>query len=353
MPSHTAADFKIEEEIKNVLNTLTDHVSIIDREHTILWANATAAATFGENLVGRKCYEAYHGNTSPCAPYPCGVTKTLGDGKNNVAEIRATTIQGQEVWFQVHASVFSRDSDGKPFAAIETSRDINQLKQAKDDLQKQKNLLESIFRSAPIGIGLVENRIFRWTNKKLSEMTGYSSDELEHKSARILYQSDDDYEYVGKEKYAQISKYGTGTVETKWRRKDGAIIDVFLSSTPIEAGDPSKGVTFTALDITQLKKNEAEAQRARNEWERSFNAISDIVTIQDDDYRIIKVNDATCRFFDKKKEELLGMRCYELFRGESAPCVSCPIPKTNTDFLSHSSMIEHKNLKRTLTISMS
>ncbi|NJO90506.1 MAG: PAS domain-containing protein [Chloroflexia bacterium] len=70
----------------------------------------------------------------------------------------------------------------------------------------------------------------------------------------ILYPTKDEYEWVGKEKYRQIALKGTGTLETKWKRKDGEIIDVLMSSTPIDETDLLKGVTFTVLDITESKR---------------------------------------------------------------------------------------------------
>lgn len=116
--------------------------------------------------------------------------------------------------------------------------------------------LRSIIRAAPTGIGVVSNRIILQVNDKICEMTGYTSEELVGKNARILYPTQEDYDYVGQEKYRQIQAYGTGTVESRWCRKDGRIIDVQLSSTPMDPTDLSKGVTFTALDISDHKEAE-------------------------------------------------------------------------------------------------
>jgi PAS domain S-box-containing protein len=116
--------------------------------------------------------------------------------------------------------------------------------------------LSSIFRAAPIGIGVTVERVLTQVNQRLCDMLGYGSEELVGRSARMLYPSDKDFEYVGNEKYRQIRESGSGTVETRWQRKDGRIIDILLSSTALDSDDLTKGVTFTALDITERKKDE-------------------------------------------------------------------------------------------------
>ncbi len=129
-----------------------------------------------------------------------------------------------------------------------------------DALSESEASLKSIFRVAPIGIGVVHDRILTQVNDRICEMLGYTGEELVGNSARTLYPSDEDFEFVGREKYIQIGAKGTGSVETRWRRRDGSVIDVLLSSTPLDPSDMSRGVTFTALDITERKRAEAERQ---------------------------------------------------------------------------------------------
>jgi two-component system cell cycle sensor histidine kinase/response regulator CckA len=140
--------------------------------------------------------------------------------------------------------------------------DISERKKIEDALRNREQMLQSIFRSASVGIGLVRDRILGWTNQKLCEITGYSSEEMKDQSARILYPNDEEFDKVGREKYAEIEKNGTGVIETKWQRKDGKIIDILLSSTRIDPDDLSAGVTFTALDITDRKKAEEALRKS-------------------------------------------------------------------------------------------
>ena len=136
---------------------------------------------------------------------------------------------------------------------------IIQRRQAEQALRQSRATLNSIFSAAPVGIGLVSNRILKQVNDRICDIVGYDRQELLGQSARILYPSQEDFEFVGKEKYRQINEHGTGTVETRWLCKDGHVIDVLLSSTPLDPKDLSAGVTFTALDITERKQ--AERQR--------------------------------------------------------------------------------------------
>jgi PAS domain S-box-containing protein len=127
-----------------------------------------------------------------------------------------------------------------------------------DALRGSEAPLSSVLRAAPDGMGAGYERILGRVNDRMCEMLGYDAQELTGKSARLLYPTDEDFDYVGREKYIQIREKGTGSVETRWRRKDGTAIDVLLTSTPIDPSDLSRGVTFTALDITESKRAEQE-----------------------------------------------------------------------------------------------
>ena len=85
-------------------------------------------------------------------------------------------------------------------------------------------------------------------------MLGYYESEIIGENARIAYPTDKEYKRVGREIFRQIKEYTIGTIETKWKRQDGSIIDVLLSSSPMDHKDLSRGVTFVAIDITARKK---------------------------------------------------------------------------------------------------
>jgi PAS domain S-box-containing protein len=139
-----------------------------------------------------------------------------------------------------------------------------------DALRRSEATLRSIFRAVPIGTGLVVNRVFQWTNDTLQKMLGYSAEEFEGQSTRMLYESDAEFERMGREEYAEIAKKGAGTIETRFRRRDGKIIDILLSSTPLDPSDLSAGVVFTALDISERERASGEDITARRRIEEAL-----------------------------------------------------------------------------------
>ncbi|OEU67036.1 MAG: hypothetical protein BA863_15120 [Desulfovibrio sp. S3730MH75] len=347
---------------------------------------------------------------------------------------------------------------------------------ASAEVAEKETYLQSILKSAPVGIGLIVDRKFLWVNQRMEEMVGHTSAELEGKSARMLYQSEEEYERVGQEKYAQIHQSGTGSVDTRFVRKDGSIIDVFLSSTPLSANDLSVGVIFTALDVTEWiashkdleekevlyrelfnnmssgvavysavkngqdflfedlnlsglnisqvelqnvvgkkvsqvfpgvkslglfsvfqkvwktgipeslpsshykdgildqwlenyvyklpsgqivsiyddhtekKMNEEAIRKAKEEWEATFDAMSDMVTIHDRDMRIVRANKATHEFFGADYGQLNGKMCCEVFWGSSDTCPGCSLPKAIKDEKAHSEILSYNVRATTLLV---
>jgi len=211
------------------------------------------------------------------------------------------------------------NSKGQPIGFHGIARDISKQKQAEKALRKSEAKMRSIFRAAPIGIGLVADRMLLEVNERLCEMTQFTSDELIGKNARIVYPSDEDYEYVGSEKYRQIRMQGTGTVETHFKRKDGKIIDVLMSSTPLDLDDLSAGVTFTALDITTRKQAE-EALRENEKFLRTvIENIPDMIFVKDaKELRFLRFNRAGEDLLGFSRKELIGKNDYDIFPKEEA-----------------------------------
>jgi len=192
--------------------------------------------------------------------------------------------------------------EGEPHL-LAISRDIEDLKRAQTRLQESEATLGTLLQAAPIGIGQVSaDRTLGWTNQLLCSMLGYSSEELFGKSARMVYESEEEFLRVGREKHPDVIKHGTGSVETRFRRKDGTVFDVLLSSSSILTGDLSQGMVFTAMDITERKRVEQHLKRLVAAVESAQEAIM----VTDREGAIVYVNPMFEDITGYSQQEVLG-----------------------------------------------
>ncbi|MBI2646073.1 MAG: response regulator [Deltaproteobacteria bacterium] len=78
-----------------------------------------------------------------------------------------------------------------------------------------------------------------------------------------------------------------------------------------------------AIAIEKMKLLEIIEQGSR-QWESTFDAISDLVTVIDKDFNLLKANRATEKITHQKVESVIGKKCYEVLAGRKTPCQNCP-----------------------------
>lgn len=127
-----------------MLGSIADHMSVMDKDLNIVWANEKCKKIFGSNIIGKKCYEVFHRRKEPCRPYPCIALKAFQDGKVHKHDTQVVDKDGNTFYFHCTANVALRDKEGKPTAAMEICRDITERKQAE---QKQAQLLKEVQRA--------------------------------------------------------------------------------------------------------------------------------------------------------------------------------------------------------------
>jgi PAS domain S-box-containing protein len=256
-PAKTASPERFERQMRDLVNYNLDGILVVGLDGVTLFANPAACTLLNRPLASLLDVE---------------IGLPLSGADYTEIEIRHPDGSLATVEMRVH----SIEWEGQP-AWLADLRDITERRQAQEALRASEEKMRSIFRAAPTGIGVVCNRVLMDVNHRICEMTGYAKEELIGQSARMLYPTQEDFDFVGREKYRQIAGAGTGQVETRWRKKDGAVIDILLASTPIDNKDLSKGVTFTALDITERKLAEDALRKSEERHRQISTLMSDYV----------------------------------------------------------------------------
>jgi PAS domain S-box-containing protein len=106
---------------------------------------------------------------------------------------------------------------------------------------------------------------------------------------------------------------------------------------PIETADEigEVALAFNAMAETLERRESEKAQleeqlrlaqkmEAKEEWERTFDTVTDLVAIVDLEQRIVEINQAIVDRFRISKEEAIGKKCFEIFHGMESAMAACP-----------------------------
>ena len=306
-----------EERFRDLVESSQDAIAIFQNDQYV-YANPASAHLLGyespADIVGKTLDDLF-------APEDLAKIKSLNslrmEGRDAPATYEARMLRkdGSTTWVEVSASI--REFKGSPAVQV-AYYSIDARKKAEEALKTREAMLHGIFAAAPIGIGMVRNRILGWTNTALQEMLGYSADELNGQSARILYESDSEYQQAADVKHPLVERNGIGRVETRFITKDGKMLDILLSSAPIIPGRLDMGLVFTAMDITE-RKLAMQALADSEERERframEFEAILEAVPVA-----VFIGHDPKCEYMtgNETAYDLVGVR------PESNPSKSAP-----------------------------
>ncbi len=206
-----------------------------------------------------------------------------------------------------------------------------ELEQAKATLEQEiaeRAAAEEKFRNlaeqSPDMIFIIKEGKFAYVNQRCEEILGYRKQEF--------YAPDFDYlTTIAPEsrllKEANFRKHMNGQdvlpVEYALLTRTGTKVSA-ITTTKLIDYEGQRAILVTATDITWRKQAEEELRRAHDQWERTFEAVPDLVFILDDAHRIVRVNKAVANRLGCTPGDLIGRHCYEVIHGTEAPVGSCP-----------------------------
>jgi len=139
--------------------------------------------------------------------------------------------------------------------------------------------------------------------------------------------------------------------EINHMRKDRSVFPIDFHAGLLELDDQNY-VFFVMQDISEQKRVRDEIVKARDEWERTFNAVPDLIAIIDEKFRIVRVNKAMADRLGVSPEEAVGLCCYETVHHNSCPPETCPHLLLLADGRPHTVDIYEENLNGDFNLSV-
>jgi PAS domain S-box-containing protein len=127
-----------------ILDSIQDGISILDKDLQVIRVNSTMEKWYAHQmpLVGRKCYEVYHGRKKACEI--CPSLQTLDSGKPAMEIVHFAGEEGVKGWLELYTFPHVDSTTGQMTGVIEYVRDITERKLAE---AKLKLLADELKRS--------------------------------------------------------------------------------------------------------------------------------------------------------------------------------------------------------------
>jgi len=318
-----------------------------------------------------------------------GLARQRGEPVPSQYELKCITKNGEEKWLFISAGRI--EYKGKP-ASIVTMFDITDRKRMEDELRQAHDELEKRVEERTLALWNANN-LLQQANRELSrevearkaaveasiqsisllkatlestadgilvvDSAGSIIDfnerflELWYIPRNVIVSQDDDRvlayvmdqlrnpdEFIKKvrELYGQPEEESLDVLYFK----DGRVFERY--SRPQRVVNQVTGRVWSFRDITDRKRAEESLKRAKEEWERTFASVPDLIAILDNQHRVLRVNEAMASCLGLKPDECVRLPCYEAVHGLSEPPEFCPHTQTLRDGREHFVEVHEEHL---------
>jgi len=311
-------------EWSETFNSMADGVSIHSVDFDILNLNESFCKMLGktkEELIGKKCYQLFHGQNTPINNCPLKDAKISTEKK--LIEIFEPYLG---IWLSILCSPIMNEK-GEVTRVIHVARDITERKRAEEELREKEARENLILRSLPMAFYNMQffgdtSRL--WVSEQIDRISGFPASKFIGDQSFWISRIHPDNRDLVLKKYETIYQKGSVVIEYLWQCADGSY-RWFINQAVLlrdEQGDP-KEIIGTWRDITDRKQAEAELRESKEELQTIYEGMVDGVLIADTDTKkFVHANTAICRMLGYSETELLSMSVNDIHPKDSLSYVS-------------------------------
>jgi PAS domain S-box-containing protein len=326
--------------LSSIFSSIRDGISILDKNMSVLQVNPAMERWYAHAmpLVGKRCWEVYHKRSRPCEVCPSLQSLKTGEPANATVPMIGPdgTITGM---IDLHSFPLRDVETGEITGIIEYVRDVTKRWKVMSQLEESETRFRQLSDATNDGLLMHKDGIIREVNTGACTLFGYSREELV--GMNVLDLPSPGSKDAVREKMQTISEE---PYEMEGQKKDGSRFFGILYSRNLSYNNQQIRLT-SVRDITKSRQAEEELRAAYEqltaqeeelraqydmlalneaEWESTFNAISDWITLITPDGRILRTNKADESLLGAPTGQVLGMNCFELVHGTECPNDRCP-----------------------------
>ncbi len=191
------------------------------------------------------------------------------------------------------------------------------LRESESSLRESEEKFRSIMENSADAIFLADQQgKYLYANKAVTEMLGFTQEEMQSKTIIDLAPPDKTDEYF--EVFKKILSKGKGFTEIELLKKDGTFISTDLNAVLLPGGL----MYGSCRDITERKNAEEVLQQSFAFSESLLKTIPFGMDIVSETGTILFQSENFRRMFG---EEAIGKKCWEMYRDDKKQCGDCPL----------------------------
>ena len=197
---------------------------------------------------------------------------------------------GAVIPLEVHSQFFRRQDQ---WWVLSSMRDISGRREAAAEIARLARERQTILETLPVGVGLVVQRRFRWTNSAFAQITGRGPAALIGADSADLYADPESYRRLGEEGYAAIARGETYEAEVEFFRGDGSRFWGQVTGRAFNPTHLDEGVLWVLSDVTARRTMAETLHRSEDQLASILASTSDGILAVDSEGRVLR---ASARF---------------------------------------------------------
>jgi len=304
---------RMEEELKetrdylnNIIESSADTITVVDMEGIVRDWNKGA-----EGVLGYRADEVIGTSNRKFFADPEEADRIMERVRREGAIKNYRTIVLRKDGKPIHISMSAaliKDKNGVPIGTVRVSRDVTKEVELEERIKAERDNLNLIFESMVDGVYIISKDFkIEFMNRVLRDEYGDHVGEICYK---VFHERE---EPCPRCKHHEVMK--GKTVRWEWySQRTNKTYD--LIETPLRGSDGTISKLTIFRDITDRKRMEEELKESRKFLTTVIDNVPDTITLKDRQYRFVLVNQAYCDITGRKKEEIIGEKCYWKRDGE-------------------------------------
>lgn len=237
---------------------------------------------------------------------------------------RVVRRDGTEGWNEwIDRAIFDHEGNAVEFQSV--GRDITPSKRTQQALQQSESLLRNVADNSPNSIALKDrDGYYIMVNRAMAERNATTPGEMvgmrDTEFAPNWQMTPAALEaYLARDQEIIDSNQTVVLLAEEHTFRDGTARWYQTTKVPIALSGGKRGLLNVSVDVTEYKRAEEERRQAEEQYRRTFESVTNGLTVRDTDGHVVAVNPAMCELYGYTAEEYAQLSLTDLMPPEMYP----------------------------------